>query len=160
MRELVQRVLSILRRERAAFFALSRRLKAHRTAMMAGRANRLAGAVEDLAGDETARRAAAADLDAALRALAQRLGLPADADPRRLGLTEIARRLPDELRRALLAAAAATREAAEGTRLELAVGERLLQHAGEFQETLVREIAATLSEVGRPADLGLVDVTG
>ena len=154
---MIDTLLRLLSQERAAFQDLARRLRTQRAAFTVARGDELTRIVAELAALEAPRAAAAAEFGAALTALARRLGVATAAGAPR-HFKPVLAALPPRDRERLRTALAATRAAAEDARLQIAVGERLLQFATEAQEGFLRDLLdCVATDIQTPA---MVDVKG
>ncbi len=136
MHELVVELIGLLAEERRTQDALRERLRSDRRAFIAARSEVLDGALESLGATGEKRAKESARLLRAFGRLAEFVGL--DLSVATIGL--IAKRLPKDAAARLLDAAAGTRRAAEATRVELAVGQRLLAFACEFKESMLKSV--------------------
>jgi exonuclease VII large subunit len=157
MHDLVKELIDLLARERRTLDALRERLRSERRAFIAARSNTLDQATMTLGAAAEQRARDSSELLRAFARLAEHAGV--DLSVATVGL--VARRLPRESAARLLEAAAGARRAAEATRVELAVGERLLAFAGDFKESIMRSVLGAVpggppvyGRSGRPAEEG------
>lgn len=152
---MIEPILRLLSREAAAFHELVLQLRKNRAAFATARGDELTRLYSGLLALEAPREAATRELQSQLVELGRRLGMDGTRPPTLRRLLDL---LPARDRTRLSQATAATREAAAAARLELAVGERLLQLATQAQEDFLRDLIGSLDQSIEAA--AMVDVKG